>query len=131
MMSLHDQIACACVHFNGIGNRKCKAGKDYPFSAAELVCFKDRYYVDGQCEARHFPTEEEIADKEKEVTTMFKTYDLLSPIISRLKKEHRGKDYAGIETCPSCGGVLNVTHAKLNGHVSIVCVSNKCFSMIE
>lgn len=53
------------------------------------------------------------------------------PVIGRVKKERKGKDWRGVEVCPVCGGKLHMTHAAYNGHVYGKCETEHCLNWME
>jgi hypothetical protein len=53
------------------------------------------------------------------------------PIVSEVKREHRGQNWKGVKPCPVCGGNLHLTHASYNGHVWGQCETKGCLSWIE
>lgn len=52
-------------------------------------------------------------------------------LISKVKREHKGRDWRGIEVCPACGGKLHMSHARYNGHVHGKCETEDCLNWME
>ena len=137
-----------CVHFNGVQNTACEAGCVYdemdagrkvPYRAA-LPCFepseKDRVVLAARgveqatCPHRRPPTDEEIAAFEQEVAKAMTKAVLALTVIDPLRKEHAGKDWRGVVTCPACNGRLHVGLAG-NGHARAKCETDNCVAFIE
>lgn len=146
--SLRSQIADTCIYFNGTMNKSCKAGMVYDevdkglrvAYRAGLPCHKpdrdDLERLDGKpqcpCAKREFPSEEEIqrqlAVHEKHKQMFMATL----PLIARIKKEHAGHNWKGIEECPVCKGKLHMSCAgSYNGHVWGQCETKGCLSWME
>lgn len=101
--SLREQIADACVHFNGTINDRCKAGVCYDDVAApdvaplRLPCFRSdsfairRAPIDPPpCAARRWLTDAEV--------------DAEVAACDAAINDHLAKIAAGV--CPTCGGAL-------------------------
>lgn len=144
MKTLREQIACRCVHFNGLGKDKCRAGMAYdevdkdkrlPMRAA-LPCFKPDIYLPAgvvQCYCPHvqFHTEEEILAQLKEHEESVAKMKLALKVIEPIRKEHKGKNWRGTLECPNCKGKLHVSHAGCNGHVHAKCETPDCVAWME
>jgi hypothetical protein len=52
-------------------------------------------------------------------------------IIKRVKSEHRGNDWRGLEMCPKCNGDLYMGHSKQNGHTWGECETEGCLKWVE
>lgn len=118
--TLHEQIACKCIHFNGVMNDSCKAGINYsdvrvgkPY---KFPCLQQG----GECATAKFPTEEEIKTRIEEIEgSSTKAILAYSDIKSHYDKT---KIKAGQIPC-RCGGALNYVVASINGHVCANCKS--------
>jgi hypothetical protein len=51
--------------------------------------------------------------------------------MARIKKEHKGENWQGVEECPVCKNKLQMTHAAYNGHTRGKCETPDCLSWIE
>ncbi|MGD0022625.1 MAG: hypothetical protein ABSC54_10025 [Smithellaceae bacterium] len=131
--SLAEQIADRCVYFNGIQNDKCEAGVIYPTPCDLLPCNKGRRQDEPlpDCEKRRFPTEEEVKKEVEESDRNFENMRKAFLLVTKIKKEQRGKNWQGVEVCPVCGGKLHLTHAAFNGHVWGKCEIQHCLSWME
>lgn len=96
-------------------------------SASQLAEYAKR----GTCPKYAEPTDDEIAAHEAEVETHMQKFRLTLPLISKAKKEHKGTDWKGVETCPACGGRLHMTHSAYNGHVWGQCETEGCLNWME
>lgn len=132
MSTIREQIANGCRHFNGVQNGQCKAGVYYDQVSATraLPCLRNL----GEhvpCSHRSWLTPEEVeveASKEEAYGAMFlKTI----PLISRIKREHKGKAWQGVEVCPVCAGKLHMRHSGYNGHVWGRCETKDCLAWTE
>jgi hypothetical protein len=56
---------------------------------------------------------------------------LTFPLISEVKRNHKGKNWQGVVTCPVCKGRLRLSHAAYNGHVWGQCETEGCVSWME
>jgi len=126
--TMAEQHADKCIHFNGLINKKCEAGIAYPDDWRKNPCHKSSGL---SCKKQRFPTEEEtkifIEETEKHFEGMRKAFQL----VSKIKKEHKGEGWSGIEVCPVCGGKLHLAHAAFNGHVWGKCETEKCLAWME
>jgi len=85
----------------------------------------------GTCDKYTEPTKEEIADYEAEMKKATDRMLLALNVIAKVKKEHKGQSWKGIEECPACGGKLHMSHAAYNGHVWGKCETEGCLSWME
>lgn len=85
----------------------------------------------GVCEKREFPTDEEVAESERQMAEFMRRVTLVDPVIGKLKKEHKGKSFQGEIECPACKGVLHVRISGYNGHAKVNCETEGCVSFIE
>jgi len=134
--TLRQQIENWCVHFTGIGNRKCKADIEYDdfrppkAKAFCLPCLRD----DGeeyQCPHRRWPTEEEIRTQLDALAAAEKRMLASMNLVRKIKHEHWGKDWQGEEKCPVCGGKLHIRHSAYNGHTAGKCETEGCLAWME
>lgn len=126
--SLAEQHANRCVHFNGIQNDKCLAGLSYPSDYRNLPCRKSTGLL---CVKQVFPTPEEVAQFVKEVNEQVEGMRKAFVLVAKIKKDHKGESWSGVEVCPKCGGKLHMSHAKLNGHVWGKCETENCLGWME
>lgn len=147
--SLRQQMERKCVHFNGLQNATCRvgcvydemdAGRKIAYRSA-LPCFQpddgerqkltEKGIEQATCEHRRFPTEEEIAAREKEIADHMTKMALALEIIDAIRKEQKGKNWRGVLECPNCKGKLHVSHAACNGHVHAKCETEDCVAWME
>lgn len=89
------------------------------------------YAKRGTCPKYQDPTDEEIAERDARIKERHDRFMLTLPLISKVKRKHRGENWKGVETCPACGGRLHMTHSAYNGHVWGRCETEDCLSWIE
>lgn len=121
-----------CKHYNGdYHNKTCLVGvcyrdltpkPDEPGSAFRKPCDRIMHWPNpspaqqaafderGKCDKYEEPTAEEIKAYEAMMDAAVKRMKLTIPLIGRIKREHK-QSWAGVETCPVCGGKL---YLKLN-----------------
>ena len=143
-----------CKHFRGtFHNKTCKAGVcfndvvpdpenmlgwilrlpchktlDYTDASKEqIACFEGR----GTCDKYEEPTDAEIAEDEAAIAAMILNFEKSLPLMAKVKAEHKGTNWRGIETCPVCQGNLHMTHAAINGHVWGKCETPNCLNWAE
>lgn len=132
-----------CKHFTGIQHDECSKGVNYKKLAGEplfgyalrLPCIssdidsrkKDQVF----CELRKEPTADEIIEHEKDIMQFLEHMSKAYPLIAKIKKEQKGKDWQGIELCPVCNGNLHLSHAAFNGHVWGRCETENCLNWME
>ena len=143
-----------CKHYHrapGMPKREtCKAGMVYDDvanveelgrrgSGLRLPCLKSHHDPAErgeqplcECPKLEWTTVEE-AQARKDATDLALTrMEATFPLMEKLKKEHKGKDWSGVMTCPVCdGGELSVAHAGCNGHTRGRCSEEDCVNWIE
>ena len=122
---LIDQISGRCVRFNGLSNKECKEGVKYENVRDESVrpfrfpCLKR--HEGGRCLSVKFPTPEEAEKEAAEIEEVQnRTVNALVLVKQNIKKTG---ELSGSIECPGCGGKLNYSSAKINGHVHASCSS--------
>ena len=124
MLSLEEQIARKCIHFNGIMNDECKAGVKYKDVRVDdsdgpykFPCLKQG----GECSCAQFRTDEEVKATVAQINNAgTKTLIAMIAIKAHIQKT---KQQSGKVPC-QCGGELRYTAASINGHVWAKC--NSC-----
>jgi hypothetical protein len=135
--TLKEQIEGRCVHFNGCQHDKCKVGVEYKTfhenRGMAMPCLK--HFWDGKehypCDKMRFPTEEEVAKELAVHEAAAARYMKAGPVIRKVKTEHKGQDWRGVEPCPVCGVKLHLRHAAYNGHVHGCCETPNCIAWME
>jgi hypothetical protein len=74
---------------------------------------------------------EELAAIEAEFKQGAERMRRLVPLISRIKREHKGESWSGVERCPECGGVLHLRLSGYNGHMMGQCETKDCHNWRE
>ena len=120
-----------CVHFTGVQNKECKAGCPYERFIGSLPCLPHLNKENATCEKYLAPTPEQIAKEEAEIEMMMARFMKVGPIIKRIKLEHKGQNWRGVEACPVCNGKLHMSHAADNGHVHGRCETENCLAWME
>jgi len=137
-----------CKYFNGIGNgfrdegvlKKCKAGVCYRSHvggddfgwAIRIPCFDDkRSGAIVPCDLFQEVTAADLAEWHEKVQKSLANLGMSVDLISRIKGEHRGKSWSGIEKCPVCSGKIRVSHSAYNGHTRAHCETPDCLRWIE
>ena len=131
----------SCVHFNGVGQIKCKAGVVYhellgngPGCFANLPCLKDDK-AEVKCDKVKFPTREEAEAKTDEWMKRVERSRLcITAAHADAKAKGFGKGHGGVSLlpCPSgCGGELRYSVASYNGHMHAKCSTKGCVSWME
>lgn len=135
MRSLKEQIENRCVYFNGVQNDACKAEVNYDsFPRGTRPCIKLEHpsIIEPQsCGKKQLPTPEDVA---KELAGWKATEDKITkvmPLVARIKKDHKGEWWSGVERCPVCGMALVMSIAAHNGHVWGKCETEGCVSWME
>jgi hypothetical protein len=125
-----------CRHFNGVQNKTCEAGINYDTFPSGIPCI--RRHTSGHvppnpptCEKYAELTPEDIAKREAEIKAAVERFAKLGPVIRKVKQEHKGTSWKGVEVCPICGGKLHMTHAAYNGHVWGKCETKDCVAWME
>lgn len=132
--SVREQIANRCTHFNGVQHDTCRAGCSYKqFQGKQtLPCLRSQDLDQSvKCDKRQWVSEEEIQKELDEIELEMKKFMTAGPLIKRIKREHRGEDWKGVEECPVCKGKLHMSHAKYNGHVWGKCETKDCLAWME
>jgi len=133
--SLHDQIARKCIHFSGLINKTCDAFVSYDSVKREgpvmfrFPCLKE--HEDVPCAKREWPTEEHVAGVLAAFAESDRKMMLASGLIKRIKTEHKGEDWQGVENCPACKGRLHLSISAYNGHVWGRCETKDCLAWME
>lgn len=142
-----------CKHFTGAHhNECCAAGVKYmdvtpqpenlQGRALRLPCHTqpypnaspsqmEHYRNRGTCEKYTEPTAEDLAEHERQCEAEMAKMMKSMSVIAKVKKEHAGESWNGVEACPVCGGTLHVTHAACNGHVWGTCETADCLAWME
>ena len=122
-MTLGEQIARECIHFNGVMNKECKAGIKYSDVRAEpdkgpylFPCLKQG----GECQAAKFRSDEEVEQELKEIEEI--SAKALTAMVMVKSHYASTKEPSGKIKC-DCGGDLHYTVAQINGHVWAKCGS--------
>lgn len=131
--TLHDQIAKKCIHFNGILNKTCKAGVCYE-CIRDLPCFRKSAAVDVKptsCASCEWPTEEYITSFMAVILESEAKAAKAADLCEKIRVEHKGHDWEGVEVCPVCKGKLHISHAGYNGHLMVKCETENCLAWME
>jgi hypothetical protein len=129
-----------CVHFTGMQNKECKAGVNYrqhvggpDFGwAFRMPCIKKYASADSvKCAKYQEPTAEQVAEFEQSCKAAINRLIVTFPLSEKIKREHKGKSWQGVEECPVCKGRLHLSHAAINGHVWGKCETKGCVSWVE
>lgn len=143
-----------CKYFNGaFHNETCEAGIRYEDvtpepenrlgKALRIPCHsklffsnpsesqQDQFDRRGTCSKYTEPSEADIAEHEETVRKAIDRITKTLPIVSRIKKLHKGENWSGVDSCPECGAILHLTHAACNGHVHGQCETKGCVSFME
>ena len=134
MRTLREQIASKCQHFNGTQNGACKLGIRYDSfpKRQRIPCLVfDGLDSPDICAKREWPTEEMIQQRLDEIESSTTRFAKVTPLIAKIKREHKGESWQGIEACPVCNGKLHLSHAAYNGHVHGRCETNDCLAWME
>lgn len=117
---------------------QCEAGVIFaeqfgtePGWARSLPCYYSERGVPKTCPKFEPITAEDIAERESAIERSMARLMATGPLVAEIKKKHKGKDWAGTETCPVCQGVLHMSHAKYNGHVHAKCETENCIAFTE
>jgi hypothetical protein len=123
MKTLEEQIACKCIHFNGIMEKICKAGINYsdvrvsdgngPY---KFPCLKQG----GECSSARWWNADQVKKRVAEIEySCNKTVGAIASIKDHISKT---KNQQGKVKC-ECGGELHYTVAQVNGHIWAKCDS--------
>ena len=136
----------ACIsQWAGVRYRNVTPQPDEPGSAWRQPCkvvtserglrVLAEYGPQGTCDKYEEPSEEEIAaSEEEEAKSLERALERMirvAPLIAKIRIEHKGESWQGIENCPECGGKLHLRHAALNGHVWCKCETEGCLAWME
>lgn len=120
MKTLEEQIACKCIHFNGIMEKVCKAGVNYADVRAgkpyQFPCLKQG----GECAKVQFMTPEQVKQELDEIEYI--STRVIVAMIAVKEYIKKTNEQAGKVLC-ECGGELHYTVAQVNGHVWAKCSS--------
>jgi len=116
----------------------CSAGvafdtlKGIPFN--ERPCFKRNGIVCGGCDLQTFPTDEEVAEQDREFEKRFQRTGIArQAIVDYLGgpwKHGMEGSVGGIE-CPICKGSLAFQRSGYNGHIHASCSTEGCVSWMQ
>lgn len=143
-----------CKHFNGsYHNKVCLAGVCYedvtpepkrlmgkmlrlpchsrPFGQTPSKLQLEEHAKRGTCAKYEEPTQADIDQHEREMQEATDRMMKATGVIREVKREHAGKSWAGIKTCPVCGGTLHMSHSSYNGHVHGKCETKDCLNWME
>lgn len=139
-----------CVHYRApFHNKTCEAGVSYDEQMRtkelgrtgcmlRLPCVRSHHEESErrgeplfECPKLQWPTIEESAAHEAETRRHMDKMMMVSGILSPLRKQHAGKNWAGVIECPACKGRLHVRHHGYNNHVHVNCETHDCVSWIE
>ena len=125
MISLKEQIANKCIHFNGLQSKQCKKGIDYSDVQVKssrpykVPCLLHENMNGGECEHCEFPSNNEVKKQVDEICNYgAKTIKAYQAIKSHYEKTKEAK---GKIECTECGGELHYTVASVNGHIWAKC----------
>jgi hypothetical protein len=119
-LSIHEQLARKCIHFNGVMEKVCKAGIKYedvrigkPY---KFPCLKQG----GECKCAEFLTDDQAKEKAAEIEgNGIKT---LTAIFAIKAHHEKTKSQNGVVPC-QCGGKLHYAVSSFNGHIRAKCDS--------
>ncbi len=124
-----------CRFFNGVQHDKCNAGIEYKgfrgIGSGKLPCITQYSEPDVECDKYTEPSKEEVAASDRRIEAAVNRMTKLTPLISRVKSEHKGHSWSGTEACPICSGKLHLSHAAFNGHVWGRCETGNCVRWAE
>ena len=127
-----------CKHFTGIKDAQCAAGVNYVLATNDFKYSLPCLPVDhldkrepAECKLFCAPTDVEIAEDRAKFDAHMDVMRVVMTGIASLRKEHKGKGYAGIIECPACKGKLHLTIAAYNGHAHGRCETPDCVNWIE
>lgn len=118
--TLYEQIACKCLHFNGVMNKACKAGINYADVRVDKPYKFPCLQQGGECATAQFPTQEQIMEKLQSIEdSSVKAIRAISDIKAHFEKT---KIKGGQIPC-RCSGDLNYVVVNTNGHIWANCKS--------
>lgn len=117
-LSLEQQLARKCIHFNGVMNDSCKAGIKYNDVRGEgpmkFPCLQNG----GFCESAKFPSPEEVKKRLDEIES---AESKIIAAYTKIKAHYnKTKELSGTLTC-ECGGQLKYRVASSNEHIWAKC----------
>lgn len=132
----HDTHCKAGVCYRDVTNKPDEPGSAYRIPCRRIVDAHGRKVRDelgppGTCDKYEDPTPEEVAEYEAAIEALIARSEKSIPVMLKVKKEHEGKDWKGVEPCPVCGGNLHLSHAAYNGHVWGKCETKDCLAWME
>lgn len=127
----HQKRQERCIHFTGVSNETCKAGCSYKKLIGSLPCLPWLNLQKAKCDKYQAPTPEQVAEEEAHIQSLIDRMMKAGPLIKRIKTQHKGKSWSGVEECPVCKGRLHMSHAAYNGHVHGRCETENCLSWME
>ncbi len=132
-----------CVHFNGIMERRCKAGVDYLVKfgneiglAFRMPCCKFGEYRKPEmvvsCDRFLEPVPEEIEQDRLYIeAVMEKTRAAIRVASAWRVKPKPAEDRREVVECPVCKGKLHLSQSSYNGHVHGACETEGCVRWME
>ena len=118
MRSLKDQIASKCKYFSGLMNDSCSIGIKYSEVRIDKPYKFPCLNTGGECSKAEYLSEDEVNSEIEQINLMEKRVLVAYANIKTKFKETNS--YVGKLIC-ECGGELNYTIAKSNGHVWAKC----------
>jgi len=120
-LTVKEQIARKCKHFNGVFNKICKVGVEYNSVKGEKPMELPCINTGGECSKAEFRTEEEV---DALVASLSSLSGKALTNYAKIKADYeKNKMYAGKVDC-ECGGVVSYSVAQSNGHIWAKC--NNC-----
>ena len=119
-LSLQDQIARKCIHFNGVMEKICKAGISYADVRIDKPYKFPCLQQGGECSHAQFLTDDQVKERLIEMEN-----DSVKALVAYTSvKEHyiKTKEQSGKVAC-QCGGELHYAVASINGHIWAKCKS--------
>lgn len=123
MKTLEEQIACKCIHFNGVMEKVCKAGINYSDVRVDdgkgpykFPCLKQG----GECSSARWWNADQVKKRVAEIE--YEGDKVTGALIAIKDHVEKTQIKAGAIECP-CGGELNYVVANINGHVWAKCKS--------
>lgn len=120
-LSLEQQIARKCIHFNGIMNKECRIGIKYEDvhgkGPMKFPCLQNG----GFCEKAEFPSPEAVKARMDEITG--NETKAVAAYIKIKAHYEKTKEQSGKIPCTCGTGELSYRVAKTNGHIWAKCSS--------
>lgn len=126
-----------CRHRCSMMEKCCKAGVVLAELTSKLSPGHSMpcYYIAGttpiHCDKYERRTVEEVQAEDAEIEAHMAKFILVGPLVRRIKQEHKGESWSGVEACPVCKGKLHLSHAGYNSHVHGQCETDGCVSWME